>query len=79
MHMENDYKVTQVELFYKQYDSVVACRDLDIDYESFDRLEYILEQSKDEHTNFQNDIKHDPDLVKAYSYVLSKGYVWHET
>jgi hypothetical protein len=36
-----------------------------------------LEQSKDEGTNFQEDISHDPDLVAAYKFVLSKGYVWH--
>ena len=68
---------TQIELFHEQYSSAVACRDLDIDYDSFDRLEYILEQSKDEGTNFNEDIKHDPDLVKAYEYVRSKGFVWY--
>ena len=35
------------------------------------------ERSNDEGTNFQKDISHDPALVKAYDYVLSKGYTWH--
>ena len=68
---------TQVELFHEKHSSAVICRDLGIDHDSFDRLEYILEQSKDEGTNFQEDISHDPDLVAAYKFVLSKGYVWH--
>ena len=68
---------TQVELFYELHNSTVVCRDLGIDYDSFDRLDYILQQSKEEDTDFQKDISHDPTLVKAYDYVLSKGYTWH--